>query len=480
MTKYDEQEFRKLYQADLDQEITLDKIWEIAGGITKQYRADGYFLSRAYVPAQEVAEGNITIGVVEGYIGDVSVDPKLAKYTAIKEIINTIKQEKPITVKTLERQHLLLSDLPGMSHYQGVLTPLKGGPEGAVQLIFSPRPEKQKHGYVGIDNMGSRYLGPYQLSGSWHDQIIPLQQTSISGTTTLPMNELVAVNVTHQIPVAQDLKVEFSAGYTEAEPGYTIKPREIESKAVNAGVALNYQIIRQRQENLSAKIALDARNSDSTILDTELTKDKIRALRISAMYDTTDSYYGYNVASMTLSQGLNLFGASDANDLNLSRDGAEPGFTKLEIQYSRLQGISQDWSALFSANAQKASGSLFSSEEFGFGGQGLGRAYDPSEISGDDGIAGGVELRYQSLPVWQNTNFQPYAFYDIGKVWNRNDGQENSISASSTGMGIRFQHLDGISGTVQFAVPLTKPTEAPLYGANGSSPQLSFQVGYSF
>ena len=183
---------------------------------------------------------------------------------------------------------------------------------------------------------------------------------------------------------------------------------------------------------------------------------------------------------MTVSRGLSGLGASSAGDLNLSRDGAKPDFTKAEISYSRLQGIFPEWSLLFSASAQKASGSLFSSEEFGYGGQSLGRAYDPSEISGDDGVASALELRYQGVPIWYNTSFQPYAFVDIGKVWNQNAGQEDTLTASSTGLGVRFQHASGFSGSLQLAIPLTKSIDAPLYGSNERNAQIGFQIGYSF
>lgn len=479
-TVYPEDTFSYLYASDLGHEVTLDKAWQIATAITQRYRADGYFLSRAYVPAQEIDDGTITIGVVEGYIGQVTIDETLAIKRIVREITATITNERPITIKTLEKEHLLLSDLPGMSNYQGILTPLKGAPDGAVHLVFTPRPVEEKNTFIGFDNFGSRYLGPYQLSGSWQGSLIPLQKTFLSATSSIPTNELSAINFSQVIPLFQDLRLELNAGYTRAKPGYTLKPREIESKAINGGISLTYQAIRQRQENLSFKAGLDARNSESTIIGTELTKDKIRALRLSGSYDTTDSWYGYNVVNVTLSRGLSALGASEADDLNLSRDGAKPNFTKAEIQYSRLQGINNDLSLLISMSAQKSSGSLFSSEEFGFGGQSLGRAYDPSEISGDDGIAGGLELRYQTLPPWQEISFQPYAFFDIGKVWNENSGQERTLTASSTGLGMRFQHPNGLSGTLQLALPLTKPVDAPLYGSQDRNAQIGFQIGYSF
>jgi hemolysin activation/secretion protein len=477
---YSETELKNLYEDFLGKEITLDKIWVIASKITQLYREDGYFLSRAFVPAQEVEGGDITIRVVEGYIEKVTIDETIAENYAVKQIIRNLQKEKPIQLTTLEKEHLLLSDLPGMQNFQGILTPLKEGPEGSVHLVFSVRPDVEKNTFVGFDNFGSRYLGPYRLTGSWQGQIIQLQQTYFSAISSLPTGELGGFNISHEIPIREDLDFEFVGGYTKAQPGYIVKSRSIDSNAINAGIAMTYQMIRQRTENLSFKIGLDARNSESTVINTDLTNDKIRTLRLTTTYDFNDDWFGYNMVNMTLSKGLSVLGASDKNDLNLSRDGATSNFTKAEIELTRLQGINQNWTALLTAQAQKSSASLFSSEEFGFGGQEMGRAYDNSEISGDDGISGMIELRYQGLPEWKTTKFQPFGFLDIGKVWNQNSGQERSISASSLGAGIRFQHSNGFSGTFQGALPLTKPADTPVYGANGSNLQLTFQVGYNF
>lgn len=480
VTAYDRKEIATYYQDMVGKEISLAQLWTVAADITKHYRDDGYFLTRAVVPAQEIGDGTATIKVVEGYIGDIVLPAEIKANRAVRAIAATLKKERPANIKTIERQHLLLSDLPGLSAYQGTLAPLTGRDEGAVQLVFQRKEELEKHTSVWLDNMGSRYLGPYQISASWQGNLIPQQKTIVSATSSLPTKELSAVNITQQIPLQQDLRLDITGGYTRAEPGYDLRPQEIESKAINAGFSLNYQVIRQRQENLSFQLGLDGRNSDSTILGTDLTQDRIRALRLSATYDTVDQWRGYNIGTLTLTRGIPAFGASDENDLNISRAGAEPDFTKAELQYKRLQAIGEDWAGILSFSAQKASGSLYSSEEFGFGGPNLGRAYDPSEISGDDGIAAGIEFRYQSLPEWHGIQSAPYAFYDIGKVWNKNLGQEDSLSASSAGLGVRFEHSGGITGSLQLAVPLTKPIDTPLYGGNGENARVSFQLGYSF
>ena len=55
-----------------------------------------------------------------------------------------------------------------------------------------------------------------------------------------------------------------------------------------------------------------------------------------------------------------------------------------------------------SVRGQYSAVPLLSSEEFSFGGNVSGRGYDPSEISGDQGVAATIELRYSGLPeLWK-------------------------------------------------------------------------------
>lgn len=478
-TVYSDKELAAYYEEYLGKTIALDKIWEIAAAITEQYRADGYFLSRAYVPAQETGNGRMTIRIAEGYVDAVEVPPAVEKSSAVKSIIAKITAERPTRLRTLERQHLLLRDLPGMANYQGTLTSQPKG-DGAVKLIFSERKGKTRPAFISFDNYGSRYLGPHEVTAGWRGALVPMQETSITAAVSLPTKKLGAVNLTHRIPLREDVSLDLAAGYTTSEPGYTLAPQEIESKAVNTGVGVTYQAIRQRRENLQLGASIDARNSKSTILNSTLSKDKVRAARLKATYDRTDNWQGYNAASATLSRGIDGLGSSKANDANLSRAGAKPDFTKLELEYKRLQMINADWSGLLALSGQKASGSLYSSEEFGFGGQSFGRAYDQSEITGDEGVAASLEMRYHGVPSWHAISMMPYGFYDIGKVWNRNSSQTAAISASSAGLGMRLNHENGMSGSLQMAVPMTKDRSAPIYGNNGANPRLGVQFGYAF
>lgn len=480
-TVYSDEEIRKIFKNDVGKRISLLRLWEISDEITKKYRQDGYFLSRAFIPAQEISDGKVTIKVAEGYIKKVEIDPALLQYSVVRDIIKRITSERPISSKKLESYHLLLSDFSGLQNLYGTLAQIEGQKDGGVRLIYARNKIPTSTGFVGINNYGSKFLGPTQASAEWQGNVAGLQETSIALRTSMPANELVAGNASQSIPLSPFTSLIISAGMTHAEPGFTLSAQEIESRSLDIGLKLNHKIIRQRTENWSASIGLDGRNSNSTILGTtELSEDKVRALRIGTIYDTYDRLGAFNRIEAIGSHGLEFLGSSDEHDINISRDGAEPGFTKVEINYIRYQPLPWSLSALLNLKGQKASGSLYSSEEFGFGSREMGRAYDSSEITGDDGIGASLEIQYNDITPVFRTSIEPYLFYDIGKVWNKNTGQVDAISASSTGLGLRLDHENGLTGSVELALPLTKTIDNPIYGDDETSPRIGLQVGYKF
>lgn len=129
---------------------------------------------------------------------------------------------------------------------------------------------------------------------------------------------------------------------------------------------------------------------------------------------------------------------------------------------------------------QIASGALYSSEEFGYGGQSFGRAYDASEITGDHGAAASMEVQHAGFNVWNVANVSPYAFYDIGIIWNEDVAQAKRESGASTGLGMRVSSEAGLSGNVGLAWPLTRDIATPIYGQETGGPRVLMQISKGF
>ncbi|HPQ51511.1 MAG TPA: ShlB/FhaC/HecB family hemolysin secretion/activation protein, partial [Alphaproteobacteria bacterium] len=194
-------------------------------------------------------------------------------------------------------------------------------------------------------------------------------------------------------------------------------------------------------------------------------EDDLSVIRVGAHTDWVDTVLNAAVTNidMEVSRGVSWFGASDKGDTNMSRPDGDPEFTKITASLTRLERVIDRIALQTSLSGQMSNGALLSAEEFGVGGTAFGRGFDPSELVGDDGFGGSVELQWnQPVPVTWVSDYTVYGFYDIGLVWNddatTNDGRAESLA--SVGLGIRTTIMPGTDAGFMVAVPLTRDIQA--------------------
>ena len=124
VTAFPAAEIEGLYQEYLGKEVTLDTIWKIADAITRRYQDAGYFLSRAFIPPQDISGGVVRIRAGEGYVGEVELKDPIAQNSIIKSLIEDLKAERPAKSQTIEGILLRLNDLPGVS-FRSVIQPVQ-------------------------------------------------------------------------------------------------------------------------------------------------------------------------------------------------------------------------------------------------------------------------------------------------------------------------------------------------------------------
>ncbi len=482
VTVFDDAKLKSLYRLNFRKTVNLKFPWEIAAELTKKYRDKGYFLCRAFVPAQKITKnGILRIEAIEGYIGSITFEgARVPNSPVITKALAAILTDKPTRIQTLETQLLLLNNLPGLS-FKATLAPATQN-QTDVKLILTVTKIKPVRS-ISLDNHGSRFMGPNEITASWEGSLLPLQKTKISYETTKTLHgpgHFYSINLTHKIALSTRLTLDLSYGHSNALPGYTLSQFNIASNSNTASIGLDYRLMRTRRENLTGHFSLNYLNSSINLLNTAFNRDRIRTAQLGFDFNNTDKWHGQNFLNIQLTQGLPLLSSSKEGDKLTSKPDVHPDFTKITLNYMRLQYLAKNWSSLLSLDGQAASGSLYSSEEFGYGGSVVGRAYNVSEITGDEGVSASLELHYSGLPVWYQTIFSPYAFYDIGKVWQLHPSTPPSISAASAGLGIDVKNALGLNANVYVAKPLTKAVLTPLYGSNGKAPSYSFLLGYNF
>ena len=478
-----------IYSPYLNKTINMAVLQNIADKITAKYREAGYILSKAILPPQTIKNGEVTFQIIEGSIQHVTIAGKPASASALLQAYGRrLENTKPITIEKLERYALLSNSIPGIQTHL-ILSPassvIYGNHIGAADLTiesqFAP-----VQGYLAYDNRGTRYLGPLEYSAgiNFNSVFVSGDKTGVQVLNTTKPNELKYVHLNYQTPLTSDgLTLDLAGSYAHTNPGYILAPLNIVGISKIASAYLSYPVWLTQSENLFINGGFDLQNSDNNIdftsVPLNIYTDRIRSIRVGFSYSGADKWQGINQLSGQYSQGLSIFGASNANALNLSRPQGHSQYEKINLGASHLQNLSHHFSLLGAVQGQYAFNSLLSEEQFYFGGQEYGRAYDSAEIAGDRGIAARTELRYdQNTAITALPHLQYYTFYDIGKVWNVNTFNDTfpNQSASSAGLGVRGDFIHNIFIDLQLAKPLTRIVAAE----NNKNMRFFFNVMWRF
>lgn len=477
VTVYPADAFTALYGDWLGKDITLAQIFTLATEITARYRNDGYILSQALVPAQKIADGTVRLRVVEGFIDRVIVDG--ADYGKSKSLIDgygrKITLSRPLRAADLERYLLLMNDLPGVTA-RGFLQTSPGTP-GAADLSVVLE-EKRVGGYAGFDDRGSHFVGPYlgQAGGNLNNLFGRYDRTDLRVIAAAQLRELQYVEIDHSEQLdTEGTQLRVTAYRSHSKPGGTLNSQNLDELNYAGTIAVSHPFIRSRSQNFSVRGSFDVINTDVEQNGAAFNSDHLRVIRAGGSYDFADTLAwrpAINFAAVEFSHGLDIFGSSQPGSILLSRPQATPDFTKVTIDASRQQPLTDKLGLLLAATGQYAANSLLSYEQFGFGGARFGRGYDPSQLLGDSGIAGKIELQYTESPglTWLET-CQLYTFYDAGRVFDRGageSGQSPRRSATSTGVGLRSNVTEWASGFIEFAQQLTSSAANPGESGNGS------------
>ena len=429
----------------------------IANCLTSHYQKAGYSLSRAIVPPQDVAGGRLIIRIVEGYISNVKFEGGDADLFGVRKFSTPLMKERPLTQAHLERYLLLISDAPGVSLEDTSLEE-RGEMSGVFELTISIKTWQVWSGSE-VDNRGSDPIGPYQSYQNFAlnslfgiGESIQFSYSSILDST----DELNFGAVSIDLPLnVHGMRLSAFLSGSVSKPDDNRKLTHTEFKTLDAGVNLNWNLLRTRESNLWVGAGVWARNNQEQNDFGTYVDDTLHGLSFFLRLNKNDKWGGENFLYANLRQGLDLGNVSEEGDVDLSRYDGVGEFTKFYLDVSRNQVINDNWSLYFSGVLQLSSHALLSSQEFYFGGSRFGRAFESGVVSGDAGAAGSVELRYsRDLDFGLLQGVQLYGFADIGTVWDRGNDFIDDAVLSSAGVGARLYFDYGIEADLAAAFPI--------------------------
>lgn len=440
--------------ADLaGQNLTLAELHQAAGRITNYYRERGYFLSRAYLPEQDVSQGIITIAVLEGRLGQVLLDNKSrVRDSIVQRPLRDIKPGQMMMAEDLETPLLKLSDIVGI-HATTTLAP--GETIGTSDLKVDITAAPLITGTLELDNFGNKYTGEARLGGSLRINS-PLGMGDRFDLRAMGSDEShVFYRAQYAIPVGT-WATELGAAYSDME-------YELAEEFADIGATGNAQIttafarqslLRTRRANVEVQLQYDGKALEDKIATFGSRSEKESVLyTLTFAGDLRDSFGGGGItrASLAYTQGdldINSYLDSAIDSVTAKTAGS---FSRWTPSLIRLQNLGDNWSLHAQLHGQFANKNLDSSEKFSIGGSYGVRAYPQGEATGDQGWMTNVELRYNLNPHWQ-----VYGLLDHGEVkrnknpWTAGD---NDRSLSGAGLGARWTP-NGFNLNITVATPI--------------------------
>ena len=423
---YTEAELLPALKDSLGKELDFEGLTEAANNVRAYYRANGYFLAQAYLPAQQIKDGVVEIAVLEGRLGTVELKPdpnsRLRPDFARGILDAHLTEGDPITETGLERPLLLLSDLPNVvvSSEIGPSTKAIGAADLRVNLKESGR---LISGYADYDNAGNRFTGEFRTG-------VNVNVNNLSGfgdqwtmRATLTNERMSFMRGAVSVPVGYSgtrVGVSFAQFFYSLQKDFAALGAHGEG-SVTTLYAL-YPFIRTRNANLIGQVSYENKLLKDRIDTTNTIEDRhIDTTKLGLVGDLRDRLFGgaLNSFSMTYTEGiigLNPIALATA-DQGVTGLKTQGKFAKGNFDVRRLQLITENINLLVAINGQITDKNLASAEKMSLGGANGVRAYPTGQGIGDQGFIFSTELRY-NVPKFQifSGDVTFMGFYDAGRV----------------------------------------------------------------
>lgn len=449
-------------------QISLNDLRGMAARVTAYYNSNGYFLAQAYVPAQTIAGGSVTLAVTEGRYGKVGFNNRTHLSNEVANgVIVGLDHGDIVETAPLERRLLLLSDIPGVVVHS-TLSP--GSEVGTSDLMVDLDRGRTVTGDIEADNAGNRYTGAYRGGGT------------VNLNNALGIGDVLSLRVltsfdgfTYGRLSYQAMVGKATVGVAYAHIGYRLGREfaglDASGTAEIASLYASYPLVRSRNSNLYLLGGADAKwftDNLGFIPSTSRRRTQVGSIGLSG--DSHDGFGGggWDVYSAAISFGnLDIRGAADrAFDAATAR--ANGGYGKLQLAYSRLQTVAGPFMVYGSIRGQVAFNNLDISEKMELGGAYAVRAYPEGEAYGDQGYVATIEprLRLNGLVGGIPGDLQLFGLVDVGEVDYAKDpwlAGSNHAQRSAYGGGLSWAAPHGfyLKGTYARKLGSERATSAP-------------------
>lgn len=447
--------------------LTMKGMQKVANLITDEYRKKGYATSRAYVPPQTIADGVLLIKVVEGKIGDVSIEGNKHFSTSMLKNKLGLTPDGYFDYSALQNSLVYINQSADRTA-RATLVP--GKAPGTTDVVINVEDRLPVHVGFQYDNFASRYLNRNRYSGTLeHNNLLGFDDKLLLKYQRGDDSRLVLEQGRYLFPVDRTLEIGVYALTSKLRLGKEFTSLDARGTADIYGIFASKAVLQEDDMDVRLTGGFDYKRIRNYLAGDISSRDSVRLAKLGVDADINDPL-GRNIVLPEVQMGIpDLFGGMPKkNYFMASRSGAGGDFTKGLLTYYRLQELPWETSLLWKNYGQFTNNKLVASEQFQIGGPASVRGYPVAEHSGDCGFYTSPEL---SLPLYglnkeAKVPFSDATIYDTSRVvlfydWGHaqyNDtvvaGEKKKQTLRGYGFGYRFTLKDNLTFRVEVGYPL--------------------------
>lgn len=428
--------------------VSLSDLYAIAGAINNLYNDKGYMVCKAYLPPQRIHDGVVTIKLLEGKTGLVTLQG--LKHTREKYVTARVPL-KPGTVANTATLNKQLQRFNGTNDVQLRILVHAGKEPGTTDYeIAAYEPKQNQSVTLYLDHNG------YETSGRFRQGIFYNIRSLTGIRDSLRLNYLRSQGTNmyglgYSMPINKmgtRLDFDFSTNTTKIVKG-DAKPLDIKGEGYSVGLAVRHPLrVDQKHRDEVGLQYLNQKSKTKWRAIDYWTEDK-RSTFIPYISFTKygDSSIFYHKHSLPFTSFKNTASGDWENNSNYMS-------YQLNMLYQKKYKHGQMFSARLDgqlANNKDRS----SADRFYLGGVNSVRGYEESFIGGNKGVT--VGLTYQ-VPLDKKQRYHVFTFFDYGWISDDLDLNASSYSAYSTGLGLSAS-IKNVYASLTLGIPLKREYE---------------------
>jgi len=495
------QELEKVLVKYQSKELSMSDLKKAADDITALYRKKGYLVSLAYLPPQEISNNTVEFTVVEGRVGEITVEkPKYSKPEVIRrrflvekgQILNSARIES--SLKQINKQ-------PDRT-VRAVLSP--GATPETSDILLKVENERSPHHFSAeLNNRGTRYtslnrwgLGYRNTNLLGNDDILAVRLIANSKT------DVYSVSAVYDMPVSRyNTRAGVYAAHSKADIGgqFAIPGLSPTGHAELWGLYVSHPWFDKEfvDEDSGSSLTLtsnltagfDSLSVYNKIRGNETSHDELRILKAGINFEEKDNLGRTGLTGEAHFAIPEFLGSMEKREESVLRSDSSGEFQKYTGSISRVTRLPGSMYLINSFKGQYTPFNLVSSAQMTLGGADSVRGFQENEYLADYGWINTVELRMPPflLPSILKVPFdkkhtritdavQVVGFIDAGKGYvNKHVGEDNEKLLVGAGFGFRFDLYEHLRARIDFGFPLGK--EKP---SDDSNSRVHFGMQYDW